>query len=197
MWAFYPIGTRLTFVPPSFPTLHDTSTSLRHQLHRKLGGMGGASEDLSSTSAGGTGIGHRGGGGGNKSSSRGGGCDGPGVPRRRRGLSWMAQTCSTAARSFDWSTLSWAGVAAAAAAAAATAAASGPRESAGARQPRARWRAPRHLHSRERTGPGGVPAGVRPPLQPPSLRQGSGGGGGDVDSGMGVIGNSSGHEILT
>ncbi|CAN0245231.1 unnamed protein product [Ectocarpus sp. 12 AP-2014] len=64
--------------------------------------MGGASEDLSSTSAGGTGIGHRGGGGGNKSSSRGGGCDGPGVPRRRRGLSWMAQTCSTAARSFDW-----------------------------------------------------------------------------------------------
>ncbi|CAN0158785.1 unnamed protein product [Ectocarpus sp. 8 AP-2014] len=64
--------------------------------------MGDASEDLCSTSAGGTGIGHQGGGGGNKSSSRGGGGDGPGVPRRRRGLSWMAQTCSTAARSFDW-----------------------------------------------------------------------------------------------
>ncbi|CAN0148479.1 unnamed protein product [Ectocarpus sp. 6 AP-2014] len=64
--------------------------------------MGGASEDLCSTSAGGTDIGHQGGGGGNKSSSRGGGGDGPGVPRRRRGLSWMAQTCSTATRSFDW-----------------------------------------------------------------------------------------------
>ncbi|CBN78646.1 hypothetical protein Esi_0141_0029 [Ectocarpus siliculosus] len=64
--------------------------------------MGGASGDLCSTSAGGTGIGHQGGGGGNKSSSRGGGGDGPGVPRRRRGLSWMAQTCSTATRSFDW-----------------------------------------------------------------------------------------------
>lgn len=44
---------------PSFPTLHDTSTSLRHQLHRKPGGMG-APEDLSSTAAGSSGVGHQG-----------------------------------------------------------------------------------------------------------------------------------------
>ncbi|CAN0485254.1 unnamed protein product [Ectocarpus sp. 8 AP-2014] len=70
---------RVTSAAPSFPTLHDTSASLRHQLHRKLGGMGGAPEDLSSTAAGSTGVGHQGGGGGNKSSCSGGGGDGPGV----------------------------------------------------------------------------------------------------------------------
>ncbi|CAM9934058.1 unnamed protein product [Ectocarpus sp. 13 AM-2016] len=40
---------------------------------------GVAPEDLSSTAAGGTGVGHQGGGGGNKGSSSGGGGDGPGV----------------------------------------------------------------------------------------------------------------------
>ncbi|CAM9562939.1 unnamed protein product [Ectocarpus sp. 8 AP-2014] len=72
------IGTRVTSAPPSFPALHNTSASLRHQLHRKLA-EGVAPEDLSSTAGGGTGVGHQGGGGGNKSSSSGGGGDGPGV----------------------------------------------------------------------------------------------------------------------
>ncbi|CAM9663393.1 unnamed protein product, partial [Ectocarpus sp. 12 AP-2014] len=72
------IGTRVTNAPPSFPALHDTSASLRHKLHPKLGGMGGAPEDLASTAAGGSGVGLQGNGGGNKSSS-GRGRDGSGV----------------------------------------------------------------------------------------------------------------------
>ncbi|CAM9930566.1 unnamed protein product, partial [Ectocarpus sp. 6 AP-2014] len=162
--------------------------------------MRGAPEDVSSTAAGGTGVGHRGGGDGNKSSSSGGGGDCPGVtttttmtllvdPDLQYGtpVDWRGAVSDPSAGHFGpfrhtigsslntlterpqrRNLLPWAGTAAAAAAAAATAAAGGARESAGAGQPRARWRARRHLHSRARTGMGGVPAGVSPPRHPPA-----------------------------
>ncbi|CAM9905331.1 unnamed protein product, partial [Ectocarpus fasciculatus] len=77
MWAFY--RNESDQCASKLSALHDTSASFRHQLHRKLGGMGGVPEDFSSTAAaGGSGVGHQG--GGIKSSSSGaGGGDGPGV----------------------------------------------------------------------------------------------------------------------
>lgn len=74
MWAFY--RNESDQCAAKLAALHDSSASLRHQLHRKLGGMGGFPEDFGSiAAAGGSGVGHQG--GGNKSSGTGG--DGPGV----------------------------------------------------------------------------------------------------------------------
>lgn len=76
MWAFY--RNESDQCAAKLSALHDTSASLRHQLHRKLGGMGGVPEDFSSAAAagaaaGGSGVGYEG--GGSKSRAVG---DGPG-----------------------------------------------------------------------------------------------------------------------
>ncbi|CAN0449548.1 unnamed protein product, partial [Ectocarpus sp. 12 AP-2014] len=72
MWAFY--RKESDQCASTLSALHDSSASLRHKLHRKLGGMGGVPEDFSSAAtAGGSGVGYEG--GGSKSSAVG---DGPG-----------------------------------------------------------------------------------------------------------------------
>ncbi|CAB1112597.1 unnamed protein product [Ectocarpus sp. CCAP 1310/34] len=66
MWAFY--RNESDQCAAKLSALHDASASLRHQLHRKLGGMGGVREDFSSAAAaGGSGVGYEG--GGSKSSA--------------------------------------------------------------------------------------------------------------------------------
>ncbi|CBN80247.1 hypothetical protein Esi_0191_0010 [Ectocarpus siliculosus] len=200
------IGTRVASAPPSSPALHDASTTQRHQLHRKRGGMGGgAPEDLSSTAAGGTGVslGRQGGDGGNKSSSSGGG-DGPGVTTRTTtttlpddpGLQYRSPAVSTNGvlrptpqehfvvdgRGGGNSSSS-----------------SGATRIRGCRSASSAMAGMTSSSQQGEDGNGGGHRLGSVLLDTPghSLQQGSGGGGGGVDGGMGLMGNSSGDEKLT
>ncbi|CAN0294222.1 unnamed protein product, partial [Ectocarpus sp. 4 AP-2014] len=204
MWAFY--RNESESAPRSFPALHGTSASLRHQLRRKLGGMGGAPEDLSYTAAGG--------GGGNKSSSRSGGGGGPGATTSTTTTlmddldlqySWPVVStgrvlCTTPQEHFVVGGSSGSG----GGGGGGSSSSGGTSTSSGATRTRGRRSASSAMAGTTSSsqqgedgnrGSGWGPSSLIPPGL--SLQQGSGGDGDDVDGGMGFIGNSSGDENLT